>query len=298
MQKERVENIAITKSNRLYDYAILFKHKLTLFVVFSAMMAYLASISEKIVWLDFLILFVGGFFITAAANALNQVLEKDYDKLMKRTADRPVASERMTPGHAVFVAGILWVAGMIFLSYFSALAAFLGGLAVVSYAFIYTPVKRYSTIAVLIGAFPGAIPLLIGNVAATGTIDQMGIFLFAIQFIWQFPHFWAIGWLGFDEYKIAGYKLIASRNGERDPMTGIHSAIYALLFIPLALIGYLSGIIGLTALILMSIAAVGFAYCGYVLYKQRTRKAALTLMFASLVYLAVALGAVYVEKFL
>lgn len=296
MPKEVVNSIRSGQVSRLRDYAMLFKHKLTTFVVFSAMMSYLVSLEGHVDWLNFALLFIGGFCITAAANALNEVLEKDYDKLMSRTADRPVAAGRMTSSHAVFVAGLLWVAGMVCLAYFNALASLLGALAVVSYAFVYTPLKRYSPIAVLVGAFPGALPLLIGNVVAVGHIDQMGIFLFAIQFIWQFPHFWAIGWLGYDEYKIAGYKLIASRNGERDPNTGIHAAIYALLFIPLAFFGLYAGLIGISALILMIVSALIFSYFGYRLYRSGTRKAALHLMFASLFYLAIALGVVYIDK--
>ncbi len=296
MSKEAVNSIKESHPGWLMDYAILFKHKLTIFVVFSAMMAYLASLNGPVNWLKFTLLFIGGFCITAAANALNEVLEKDYDKLMKRTADRPLAAGRMTASHAVFVAGVLWVIGMVCLAYFGALASLLGALAVVSYAFVYTPLKRYSPSAVLVGAFPGAIPLLIGNVAAVGYIDQMGIFLFAIQFIWQFPHFWAIGWLGFDEYKLAGYKLIASKDGERDPNTGIHAAIYACLFIPVALFGFYAGLIGLNAMVLMMVSAIGFAWFGYKLYKVGTRKAALQLMFASLFYLAIALGVVYFDK--
>jgi len=296
MSKEAVNSIKSGQYSWYNDYAMLFKHKLTMFVVFSAMMSYLASIEGHVNWISFALLFVGGFCITAAANALNEVLEKDYDKLMTRTADRPLAAGRMTVSHAVFVAGVLWVVGMICLAYFNALSSLLGALAVVSYAFVYTPLKRYSPIAVLVGAFPGAIPLLIGNVAAVGHIDQMGIFLFAVQFIWQFPHFWAIGWLGFDEYKLAGYKLIGSKDGERDPNTGIHAAIYACLFIPIGFFGYYAQLIGVNALILMIVSAIGFSYFGYRLYKVGTRKSALHLMFASLVYLAIALGVVYIDK--
>jgi len=296
MSREAVDSIKTSQSNWLMDYAILFKHKLTLFVVFSAMMSYMASLSGPINWFKFALLFIGGFCITAAANTLNEVLEKDYDKLMKRTADRPLAAGRMSVSHAVFVAGVLWVLGMVCLAYFNVLASLLGALAVISYAFVYTPLKRYSPIAVLVGAFPGAIPLLIGNVAAVGHIDQMGIFLFAIQFIWQFPHFWAIGWLGYDEYQLAGYKLIASKDGERDPNTGIHAAIYAFLFIPLAIFGFYAGLIGFYALVLMIVSAIGFAYFGYNLFRNGTRKSALQLMFASLVYLAIALGVVFFDK--
>lgn len=280
----------------LMEYGLLFKFKLTSFVVFSAMMAYLVSMNGHIEWVPFLILFIGGFCVTAAANTLNEVLEKDYDKLMKRTANRPVAAGRMSASHAVFVAGMMWIFGIICLSYFNVLAAFLGSLAVVTYAFIYTPLKRYSPIAVFVGSFPGALPLLIGNVAAIGHINQMGIYLFAIQFIWQFPHFWAIGWLGYDEYKKAGYKLVASKDDQCDPNIGINSAIYALMIVPLAIFGYYASLIGITAMSVTIIASIIFAYFGYNLYKSGSKKSALNLMFASLFFLFIALGAVYIDK--
>ncbi len=280
----------------LMEYGLLFKFKLTSFVVFSAMMAYLVSLNGHIELIPFAILFVGGFCITAAANTLNEVLEKDYDKLMRRTADRPVAAGRMTSSHAVFVAGVMWLFGVICLSYFNIFAALLGSLAVVTYAFIYTPLKRYSTLAVFVGSFPGALPLLIGNVAAVGHIDQMGIYLFAIQFIRQFPHFWAIGWLGFEEYQKAGYKLVSSKEGKCDPNIGINAALYALMLIPLAFFGYFASLIGLPALLVTIVAAIIFSYFGYALYRSGSKKSALNLMFASLFYLAIALGAVYIDK--
>lgn len=296
MKEKYLDNAGSAQFGLLRDYALLFKYKLTSFVVFSAMMSYLVSVKGPINWFSFMVLCIGGFCVTAAAHSLNEVLEKDYDKLMKRTADRPVAAGRMTSSHAVFIAGIMWLFGVVCLSYFNILAALLGSLAVVSYAFVYTPLKRYSTIAIPVGSFPGALPLLIGNVAAIGHIDQMGIYLFAIQFIWQFPHFWAIGWLGFDEYKKAGFKLVASKDGECDPNIGLNSAFYALLFIPLALFGYFASLIGIPALIVTILASIGFAYYGYDLYRTRTKKSALRLMFASLFYLAIALGAVYIDK--
>ncbi len=296
MRREIANSTNVKHVSILMEYGLLFKFKLTSFVVFSAMMAYLVSLNGHIELIPFFILFVGGFCVTAAANTLNEVLEKDYDKLMRRTADRPVAAGRMTPSHAVFVAGVMWLFGVICLSYFNIFAALLGSLAVVSYAFVYTPLKRYSTLAVFVGSIPGALPLLIGNVAAVGHIDQMGIYLFAIQFIWQFPHFWAIGWLGFEEYQKAGYKLVSSKDGKCDPNIGINSALYALLFIPLAFFGYFASLIGLPALLVTIVAAVIFAYFGYKLYRSGSKKSALNLMFASLFYLAIALGAVYIDK--
>lgn len=279
----------------LADCLVLFKHKLTLFVVFSAIMAYLATI-ENAQWVDVILLAIGGYCITGAANAINQILEKDYDKLMVRTANRPVAAGRMSVHSASLLSGVMLVLGIFSLALFNTLAALLGTVAVISYAFIYTPLKRFSPIAILIGSLPGALPLLIGNVAAAGYITQLGIFLFLIQFIWQFPHFLAIGWLGFDEYKVAGYKLISEVDGKRDPKTGLLALAYCLLLIPLAVFGYYMEIIGFKGMIVSIVVALCFASFGYELYRKQSRKAALRLMFASLIYLFVALGIVYIDR--
>ena len=176
--------------SKIRDYAQLIKMRLALTVVFSSVMAYLIGLGGSIEWLPLLILAAGGFLITGAANTLNQVLEREYDAQMKRTAGRPLAANRMTVSEAVLAAGMMSMLGIILLAFFNPWTAFLGTLALVLYAFVYTPMKRISPLAVAVGALPGALPTLIGVVAAQGSITQLGIALFFIQFLWQFPHVW------------------------------------------------------------------------------------------------------------
>ena len=171
-------------------------------------------------WVAVLLLGVGGFLVTGAANALNQVLEKDYDKLMKRTANRPLAAERMTTSTAVLMAGLMCLLGTFCLSAFNAWAGLLGMLSMVLYAFVYTPMKRFSPLAVVVGAIPGALPLMIGCVAVEGYLSGLAIALFAIQFFWQFPHFFAIAWVGDEDYKRAGFNLLPNKKGLLDSSVG------------------------------------------------------------------------------
>jgi len=186
---------------KIQDYKLLVKFGLNMFVVFSAAAAYLTTIQTPINWAKVLTLSLAGFLITGAANALNEVLERDFDKMMNRTANRPLAAGRMNSSEAVLAAGIMSLIGLSLLAMFNPLTVFLGSLSLISYAFVYTPLKRVSPIAVLIGAIPGALPVMIGSVAATGVLTPLAIALFAIQFLWQFPHFWAIAWIADEDYK-------------------------------------------------------------------------------------------------
>ncbi|MBK6609557.1 MAG: protoheme IX farnesyltransferase [Sphingobacteriales bacterium] len=193
---------------KLADYAVLVKVKLNITVVFSAVVGYALAAGWYANLLDIILLGWSGFAITGSANAINQILEKDYDKLMKRTANRPLASGRMNNAEAAIVAGILGISGLALLGFwFNTIAALAGAISLFSYAFLYTPLKRVSSIAILVGAIPGALPPMIGWLAFASYANYDAWVLFAIQFIWQFPHFWAIGWMGADEYKKAGFKL-------------------------------------------------------------------------------------------
>ena len=171
--------------------------------------------------LALILLGTAGFLITSAANAFNQILEKDYDSLMKRTSNRPLASGRMNVTEAVLIAGLCYVIGIVLLAWFNPMAAILGSIAVVSYAFVYTPLKRVGPLSVFVGAIPGALPCLIGCVAYEGSITTTAIILFGLQFFWQFPHFWSIGYLGINDYKKAGFKLVPTLHGKAHPSLGI-----------------------------------------------------------------------------
>lgn len=275
---------------------MLVKVRLSLTVVFSSLMAYLIALPRELEWGPLLVLALGGFLVTGAANALNQVLEKDYDRLMRRTADRPLAADRMTVSEAVMAAGLMSLFGISLLALFNPWAAFFGMVALLSYAFLYTPMKRISPIAVLIGAIPGALPVLIGCVAAQGTISLLALVLFAIQFFWQFPHFWAIGWLGYEDYQRAGYRLLPSVDGQRDRSTGLQSFFYATFLLPVVIMPYLLGIAGVLSAVVVVVLTVLYAALGWNFYRKSDRKAALLLMFYSFVYLPISLVVLFVDK--
>lgn len=291
--KERSISLA---GQRIQDYKMLVKFRLTITVVFSSVMAYLIASEGAINWTAVVILSLGGFLVTGASNALNQVLEKDYDKLMKRTANRPLAAGRMTVSEAVMAAGLMSVVGVSLLALFNVWAAFFGMLALLLYAFVYTPMKRVSPIAVLIGAFPGALPTLIGAVAIQGELTMLGLVLFAIQFFWQFPHFWSIGWLGYEDYNNAGYKLLPSKDGLNDRNTGLQSFLYALFLLPIGLMPYFIGVSGWISAVVVLILSVIYTLLGWNFYKQNDRKAALRVMFFSFFYNPLVLIALFLDK--
>ncbi len=283
-------------SQKVRDFGELVKFKLNLTVVFSAVMAYLIAAVGTVNWLEVGILSLGGFCVAGAANALNQVLERDFDKLMKRTANRPVATGRMSISEAVLTAGLLSIIGLMLLATFNPWASFFGVMALLSYAFLYTPMKRISPSAIAIGAFPGALPMLIGCVAFQGELTSLALALFAIQFFWQFPHFGAISWLGFEDYQKAGFKFVASKDGERDRSIGMQGFIYALLLVPVGLIPYFSGTTGIASAIATSVLALVYAWFGWNLHLKNDRKSAMQLMFSSFFYLPLALFALWLDK--
>ncbi|MDX1941353.1 MAG: heme o synthase [Saprospiraceae bacterium] len=290
---EKAFNLVGTK---VQDYKMLVKFRLTITVVFSSVMAYLIASQTAINWTAIMILSIGGFLVTGAANALNQVLEKDYDKLMKRTANRPLAAGRMSVSEAVMAAGFMSLIGITLLALFNVWAAFFGTIALVSYAFLYTPMKRISPIAVVIGAFPGALPTMIGCVAAQGELTLLALSLFAIQFFWQFPHFWSIGWLGYEDYKNAGYRLLPTKDGQLDRNTGLQSFLYALFLLPIGLLPYFIGVSGIVSAVIVFVLSVMYVGFGWNFYKQNNRKAALQVMFYSFLYNPLTLIVLFLDK--
>ncbi len=282
---------------KVQDYKMLVKFRLTLTVVFSSLMAFLIAATGPVNWLALAVLAAGGFLVTGAANALNQVLERDYDSLMKRTAGRPLAAGRMSVSEAVIAAGFMSLFGITFLALFNPWAAFFGTLALVTYAFLYTPMKRLSPSAVAIGAVPGALPALIGCVAAQGELTFLGLSLFALQFLWQFPHFWSIGWLGHEDYTRAGYKMMpTNRRGERDRRIGLQAFLYALFLVPVGLIPFMLGVSGWASAAVVAALSLAYAWFGWKFYRAGSRKAALQLMFFSFAYIPVSLVALFADK--
>lgn len=267
-------------------------------VVFTSMMAFILASPVSVDWIGLVILTLGGMLVTGAANALNQVLEKDYDILMERTANRPIATGRMTVSEAVMAAGLMTLVGISLLALFNVWASFFGMLSLVSYAFVYTPMKRISPLAIPIGALPGALPVLIGAVAIQGEITAFAVTLFAIQFFWQFPHFWAIGWLGFDDYQKAGFKLLPSVNGQRDERTGLQSFIYASVLILIPILFHWNFNTGWVSIAIMAITGAVYAMYGWQLYKQNSKQSARKLMFFSFAYMPIILLVLMIDKFL
>ncbi len=245
-------------------------------------------------WIGLTVLCLGGYLITGAANALNQVLEQDVDQKMARTAKRPLASGRMTKNQAVLIAGLMSLAGVTLLALFNGLAALIGMISLMSYAFIYTPMKRVSPIAVFIGAIPGALPPMIGWVAVTGSIDPEAIVLFALLFAWQFPHFWAIAWVRFEDYAKAGFYLLPTK--KKDKQSALQSLIYASFLIPIGLMPYIMGLTGVISAVIVTGMAFYYTFRAWQLYKSCTRDAARQLMFSSFIYLPVVMLALVMDK--
>lgn len=272
----------------VYDVGLLVKFKLSFLVVFTSSLAYVMVGGLQFGFHSLVIFAAGGFMIAGAANAMNQILEKDYDSQMDRTKNRPLASGRMALPIAVLWAGLLCVGGLLFLAYFNALTALLGAISLIAYAFVYTPLKRYSPIAVFVGAFPGALPVLVGCVAVEGTITTFALLLFAIQFFWQFPHFWAIGWLSFDDYQRAGFKIVpVQENGSIHPDVGLQSLIYTSLIIPVVVLFYVMEMIGILGVILLMAGTIYFIISAYRFYNTPSNVSARKLMFASLYFLPI-----------
>lgn len=292
---EKVGLIAAVRQ-KIQDYKLLVKFGLNMFVVFSATAAYLTTAHENINLTRVIILSIAGFLITGAANALNEVLERDFDKMMNRTANRPLAAGRMTSSEAVLAAGLMSLVGLTLLATFNPLTVFLGSLSLISYAFVYTPLKRVSPIAVLVGAVPGALPVMIGSVADTGTLTPIALALFAIQFLWQFPHFWAIAWIADEDYKKAGFNLLPSKEGKLDESVGWNAFMYAAFIIPVGLVPYALGNTGIISALIVTILGFIYTYYAFQLFKKCSREAARKLMFSSFFYLPIAQIALVLDK--
>jgi len=294
---KRQSDVIAHEGNKLKDYLQLIKPSLSIMVVFSSVISYLlAPAVIAYDWEMIALLFIAGMLVTGSANAINQVVEKDTDALMKRTASRPVAAGRMSVQEGWIFAIICGVAGAVILGvYYNWLSAGLAVLSLFLYAFIYTPLKKVSAIAVLVGAFPGAMPCLIGWAAGEGSLTTGGWVLFGIQFLWQFPHFWAIAWVAHNDYSNAGFKLLP---GEKGPtrITALQTVIYSLMLFPVCALPYFMGMSGLVSLVIVTLTN-GFLLVQCIrLYKELSVKAARRVMFSSYLHLPVVLLALLGSK--
>ena len=272
------------------DFSKLIKTRLTTLVVFSASISFLigSRANGHIVWIDWVKLIIGGFMVTSAANAFNEIIEKDLDRLMKRTMDRPIPSGKMTTGQALVLGLGMGMAGTYLLGSLNLLTGLLSVFSILLYAFAYTPLKRKSGIAaVFVGAIPGALPPLIGYVAAQvhGRIDEIALILFSIQFIWQFVHFWAIAWVLDDDYKLAGFRLLPS--GKRDLTSAVFTFIFAVVLVPVSLLPTFYGYGGYWVGGVSLLCSLIFLYQSFMLLRTRQIPEARKLMFGSFFYLPV-----------
>lgn len=281
---------------RLRAYYELVKFRLSFLVAFSCGFGYILASSGGIDWVHLGIICFGGFLISGASITINQIIEKDLDRLMTRTKNRPLPTGRISPGEAAVFAFVIGSAGLLLLMvYTNMLTTMLSLLSMVLYSFVYTPLKRVGPIAVFVGAIPGALPPLLGWTAATGMITHEALIIFGIQFIWQFPHFWAIAWVADEDYKKAGFKLLPVR-GEKDINTAIQIMIYTLFLIPLGLLPAKFGITGIDSAVIVTVCGVLFLSQTFALMKNGNRKSALRIMFGSFLYLPIVQIAYLLDK--
>lgn len=294
----RAENISLGQLilAKLKDYMELVKLRLSFLVIFSSAFGFILGSVGSIDWFTLLMFSIGGFLVSGASITINQIAEKDYDKVMKRTANRPIPTGRVMLNEAVLFSGFLAITGIGILAiYTNWLTVLLSLTSMILYSFVYTPLKRVGPIAVFVGAIPGALPPLLGWVAASGAIAYEAVIIFCIQFIWQFPHFWAIAWIADEDYKKAGFKLLPS-GGKKDLNTAIQIMIYTLFLIPLGLLPAKFGLTGINSAIIATVCGVLFLSQTFWLMKDGSRKAALKIMYGSFLYLPIVQVAYLLDK--
>ncbi len=292
-------------ASKLKDYFLLIKFTLSFLVVFSSIISYLLAPNIRLDLIQVLLLFVGGMLVTGSSNTINQILEKDTDAQMKRTSSRPIATGRMKVTEAWIFAGVTAIAGLLIMYSFSAEAAWLSLLSLLLYGFVYTPLKKINSVAVLVGAIPGALPCLIGWTASfqEGVSNDWtgGWILFAIQFLWQFPHFWAIAWVAHKDYSAAGFKLLPSKQGPTQ-FTAIQTIMYSAMMIPVGVMphlisvgetGPMSGEVSMWILLGCNLSMV---WLSIKLYQKMDVASARRVMFGSYFYLMIVLLSLYADK--
>jgi protoheme IX farnesyltransferase len=283
--------------SKVRDYRLLIKFSLSVMVAFSAVVAYLlAPKVEQFDWSMIGLLFLGGLLVTGSANAMNEIAEKDTDALMKRTANRPIAAGRMSVSEALTAAVLMLIAGLLILVLlFNVLSAVVSLVSWFIYAYMYTPLKKVSSVSVLVGAVPGALPCLIGWAAGNDDLGWGGWILFAIQFFWQFPHFWAIAWVAHNDYTSAGFKLMPSVEGPTK-YSALQSVIYSLMMIPIGILPYWYGMSGIVSFWIVLAANFFILWQSVRLFREMERSAARRVMFSSYFYLPLVLLTLLADK--
>jgi heme o synthase len=301
MEQQDNTNIANSTSfglaSKVKDYFQLVKFTLSFMVVFSTVVSYLLAPNIRFDLLQVLLLFTGGMLITGSANTINQILEKDTDALMKRTATRPIPSGRMSVQEATVFAIITGGLGVFIMWwFFNFQSAMVGLFSLFLYGFVYTPLKKVNSISVLVGAIPGALPCLIGWVAATDDFSAGGWILFAIQFLWQFPHFWAIAWVAHKDYTTAGFKLLPSDKGPTK-FTALQTVMYSALMVPVGLLPFYYNISGAISMWIVLVCNVAMVMLSVLLFINMDVKSARRVMFGSYFYLMIVFISLYADKF-
>ena len=295
---EQIKN----KTTFFTDFKEITKAGLAISVVFSSLVGYLLGFSQNhpFSWITLLLLAIGGYCMVGASNVFNQVIEKDLDALMERTKNRPLPSGRMSTNKALTFGFILTFIGLIILYSINPKTAMFGAISIFMYVSLYTPLKTLTPLSVFVGAFPGAIPFMLGWVAATGSFGIEAGTVFLIQFFWQFPHFWAIGWFLFDDYEKAGFFMLPT--GKRDSKTALQIILYTFWLIVASVLPVF-GFTGMLTLSLVGAIAVlilgaWMMYYALKLYKNRDVISAKKLMLVSVTYITLLQIIYVIDKFI
>lgn len=290
----------IQKRNYFADFKAITKHRLAISVVFSSVAGYLIAVGREVDWLVLLMLSVGGYCMVGASNAYNQIIERDLDRLMDRTKNRPIPSGKISVRAAFVIATILTIVGLTLLFMINPKSAFFGAISIFMYVSLYTPLKTKTPLAVFIGAFPGAIPFMLGWVAATNDFGIEPGTLFMMQFLWQFPHFWAIGWFLYDDYEKAGFFMLPT--GKKDKATAVQIITYTVWTILASVIpafGFTGNLkLSIVAAVIVLLFGIGMLYYAILLYKKMDAKTARQLMLASVSYITLVQIVYVIDKFL
>lgn len=277
------------KKAGIREYIQLSKFRLTILVVITAVLGYILGVvkveSASFNLASLLGLIIGGYFLTASSNAINQILEKDSDKLMSRTQGRPLVTGKMDVTEAILFAALSGLVSILVLgASMNATTAFLGLASLIIYAFLYTPLKKISSISVFVGAFPGAVPPMLGYVGATGQMSFEAVVLFCVQFFWQFPHFWSLAWVLHDDYLKAGYFMLPSGGG-KNKRSAFQIVWYSLIMTLVSTMPFYLGFSGVPYLVVALVLGIIMIWFALQLFKTLQDKDAKKLMFASFVYI-------------
>ena len=289
-----------TKSNLFQDFKAITKHRLAISVVFSSVAGYLIAVGKEVDFVVLAMLAVGGYCMGGASNAYNQIIERDLDKLMDRTKNRPIPLGTISVKAAFVIATLLTIIGLVTLYLINPKSAMFGAISIFMYVSLYTPLKTKTPLSVFVGAFPGAIPFMLGWVAATNEFGIEPGTLFLMQFLWQFPHFWAIGWFLYDDYAKAGFFMLPT--GKKDKNTAVQIIMYTIWTILASIIpvfGFTGDLkLSIVAAVIVFILGLGMLYYAILLFKRMDAKTARQLMLASVSYITLLQIVYIVDKFL